>query len=458
MSDNRIIALTMPKWGLTMEEGTIASWLMEEGDTIEVGSEILEVETDKIAQPVESAVEGILRRKIGEEDEEYPVQALIGVIAAEDVTDEEIDAFIASYGGEGAADSDDDDDEAPAETAAAPAGIYELTMPKWGLTMEEGTIASWLIDEGDEVEVGTEIMEVETDKIAQPVESTVAGILRRKIGEEGEEYPVQALIGIIAEASVSDAEIDAYLASRSGKAVPDDEEEDIAEAPEVPTQPINKPMTAMRAAISTTVTNSWTVPQFPVTMGIDMGAAKEFRAGLKAAGKAVSMNDMVVKACAKAIETYPMVNATLGNKEYILNPEVNIAVAVGLDDGLMMPVVKGCQALSLEEVSSRSRALIDKVKAGSCGQAEMAGGNFAISNLGMLGVDQFVALVPPGMTAILAVGGIKDEVVVKDGNMVPVSTMKVTLVADHRVVDGLYSAQYLVELKRLLENPEELQA
>lgn len=453
MSDNRIIALTMPKWGLTMEEGTIASWLMDEGDTIEVGSEILEVETDKIAQPVESAVEGILRRQIGEEGEEYPVQALIGVIAAEDVTDEEIDAFIASYGGEGAADSEEDDDDAPAETAAAPAGIYELTMPKWGLTMEEGTIASWLIDEGDEVEVGTEIMEVETDKIAQPVESTVAGVLRRKIGEEDEEYPVKALIGIIAEASVSDAEIDAYLASRGGEAAPADEEEETAEAP---AQPATRAISPMRAAIANTVTNSWTVPQFPVTMGIEMGAAKEFRAGLKEAGKAVSMNDMVVKACAKAIEKYPMVNATLGDKEYGLNPEVNIAVAVGLDDGLMMPVVKGCQALSLEEVSSASRALIDKVKDGTCGQAEMAGGNFAISNLGMLGVDQFVALVPPGMTAILAVGGIKDEVVVKDGNMVPVSTMKVTLVADHRVVDGLYSAQFLVELKRLLENPEEL--
>ncbi|ABA87605.1 acetoin dehydrogenase complex, E2 protein, dihydrolipoamide acetyltransferase [Syntrophotalea carbinolica DSM 2380] len=450
MSDNRIIALTMPKWGLTMEEGTISSWLMDEGDTIEVGSEILEVETDKIAQPVESAVEGILRRKIGEEDEEYPVKALIGIIAAEDVTEEEIDAFIASYGGEGAEGSDED--EAPAETAAAPEGIYELTMPKWGLTMEEGTISSWLIDEGDEVEVGTEIMEVETDKIAQPVESTVAGVLRRKIGEEDEEYPVKALIGIIADASVSDADIDAYLASRGGEAASGDEEEEAA----APAQPTSKPMSAMRAAISNTVTNSWTIPQFPVTMGIEMGAAKEFRAGLKAAGKAVSMNDMVIRACGKAIEQYPMVNATLGGKEYGLNADVNIAVAVGTDDALMMPVVKGCQALSLEEVASASRAVIDKVKAGTCGPAEMAGGNFAISNLGMLGVDSFGALVPPGMSAILAVGGIKDEVVVKDGEMVPVSTMKVTLVADHRVVDGLYSAQFLVELKRLLENPEEL--
>ncbi len=454
MSDNNIIALTMPKWGLTMEEGTIASWLMDEGDTIEIGSEILEIETDKIAQAVESSVEGILRRKIGEEGEEYPVQALIGIIAGEDVSEDAIDAFIASYGS-GAAEEDSEDESAAQAAPAAVAGIHELTMPKWGLTMEEGTISSWLLDEGDEIEVGTEIMEIETDKIAQPVESTVAGILRRKIGEEGEEYPVKELLGIIADASVSDADIDAYLASRGGAAAPVEAEEAPAAAA-APAKPTSKPMSPMRAAISNTVTNSWTVPQFPVTMGIDMGAAKEFRAGLKAAGKSVSMNDMVVKACAKAIEKYPMVNANLGSKEYILNPEVNIAVAVGLDDGLMMPVVKSCQALSLEEVSSASRALIDKVKAGTCGPAEMAGGNFAISNLGMLGVDQFVALVPPGMTAILAVGGIKEEVVVKDGNMVPASTMKVTLVADHRVVDGLYSAQYLVELKRLLENPEEL--
>lgn len=455
MSDNRIHALTMPKWGLTMEEGTISSWMLEEGDEIEVGTEILEVETDKIAQPVESAVEGVLRRIIGEEDEEYPVQTLIGIIADEDVSDEEIDAFVSSYGS-GAAEAGTEDAPAAEGAVAPPEGIYELTMPKWGLTMEEGTISSWMVDEGDEIEVGDEIVEIETDKIAQPVESTVAGILRRQIGEEDEEYPVQTLIGIIAAEDVSDEAIDAYLAQRAGSAVPAGEEAEVAE--EAPAAATTKPMSPMRAAIASKVTNSWVTPQFPVTMGIEMGAAKEFRAGLKAAGKAVSMNDMVVKACAMAIEKYPMINAALCSKEYTLNPEVNIAVAVGLDDGLMMPVVKSCQALSLEEVSSNSKALIEKVKAGTCGQAEMAGGNFAISNLGMLGVDQFVALVPPGMTAILAVGGIKDEVVVKDGNMVPVSTMKVTLVADHRVVDGLYSAQYLVELKRLLENPEELQA
>ncbi len=321
----------------------------------------------------------------------------------------------------------------------------------------------WLVEEGDEIEVGDEIVEIETDKLSQPVESTVAGVLRRQIGEEDEVYPIQTLIAIIAAEDVSDEEIDAYIAQRPSGAAPDEEdvesdEEDV-ESDEGPlTSATSQPMSSMRVAISNTVTGSWTIPQFPVTMAIDMGAAKEYRAGLKEAGKAVSMNDMVVKACAIAIEKYPMINATLADKEYLLNPEVNIAVAVGLDEGLMMPVVKSCQTLGLEEVASSSRALIEKIKGGTYDKTDLAGGNFAISNLGMLGVEQFGALVPPGMSAILAVGGISEEVAVKGGNMVPVSKMRVTLVSDHRVVDGLCSAQFLVELKRLLENPEELQA
>jgi pyruvate dehydrogenase E2 component (dihydrolipoamide acetyltransferase) len=440
----------MPKWGLTMEEGKVTSWLIDEGDAIEVGSEILEVETDKIAQPLESTVEGILRRKIGKEDEEYPVQALIGVIAPADVLEDEIDAFITAYGGV----ADEASDEAFAGgSGVVPSEIYELTMPKWGLTMEEGKVVAWLLDEGDEIEVGTEIVEVETDKLAQPLESTVAGILRRKIGEEGKEYPVQTLIGIIADGSVSDADIDAFLAKRAKEAPAIAAE---APADDVPTRARTIPITAMRAAISNTVVSSWTVPQFPVTMAINMDSAMNLRTKLKETGTQLSMNDMVIKACAKAMEKNPMVNATLGSTEYVLNPEVNIAVAVGLDDGLMMPVIKGCQSLSLQEIAEKSREMIDKVKDRTAGRAELADGNFAISNMGMFGIEQFGALVPPDMSAILAVGGIKDEVVIKAGNMVPAKMMRVTLVADHRVVDGVNSAQYLVELKRLLENPEEL--
>jgi pyruvate dehydrogenase E2 component (dihydrolipoamide acetyltransferase) len=340
--------------------------------------------------------------------------------------------------------------------------IFALTIPKWGLTMEEGTISEWLLEEGDEVEVESEIVEIASDKINQVMESPVAGVLRRIIGEEGEDYPVKALIGIIADVDVADEDIDAFIASyqSSHGAVAADEED--LETENVVTEKtdhsaiIRKPVSKMRATVAKTVVSSWTIPQFPVTMAINMGKVKTFHAKLKEAGQAISINDFVTKACAKTIKKYPMANAQLGDKEYILNPHINIAIAVAIDEDLMMPVLLGCEELSLKEVAARSRQLITMVKDGSIGEVELTGGNFAISNLGMFGVEHFAALIPPNMAAILAVGSIQDEVVVQDGKMVQAAMMRVTLMSDHRVVDGMYAANFLVELKRLLENPEEL--
>lgn len=340
--------------------------------------------------------------------------------------------------------------------------IFALTIPKWGLTMEEGNISEWLLEEGDEVEVESEIVEIASDKINQVVESPVAGILRRIIGEEGEDYPVKELIGIIADADVSDDEIDSFIASYQGSnsEVNIDEENLEAEdtAPEKTADAIgsNKPISQMRATIAKTVVASWSAPQFPVTMAIDMGKAKALRVKRKESGQAISMNDIVIKACAKTIEKYPMVNAQLGDKEYILNRQINIAIAVAVEEDLMMPVLKGCEGLSLKDLADSSHQLISMVKDGSISDTELTGGNFAISNLGMFGVEHFAALVPPGMAAILAVGGIQDEVVVQNGEMMTAAVMRVTLMSDHRIVDGMYAANFLVELKRLLENPEEL--
>lgn len=335
--------------------------------------------------------------------------------------------------------------------------IYALTIPKWGMTMKEGTISEWLLDEGDEVEIETELVEIASDKINQVIESPVAGVLRRIIGEEGEDYPIKELIGIIADVDVSDDEIDAFISSYRDSldvAGAGEEELDTEEAD----HPIStkKTISKMRESIAKTVVSSWSIPQFPVTMAIDMGKATALRTRLKEADQVISMNDIVTKASAKAIEKYPMTNAQLGDKEYILNSQINIAIAVAVDEDLMMPVIQSCETLSLKEIANRSRQLITTVKDGSIGEAELTGGNFAISNLGMFGVEHFAALVPPGMAAILAVGGIQDEVVVKGGKMVLATIMRVTLMSDHRIVDGMYAANFLVELKRLLENPEEL--
>jgi len=335
--------------------------------------------------------------------------------------------------------------------------IFALTIPKWGLTMEEGTISEWLLDEGDDVEIESEIVEIASDKINQVIESPVAGVLRRIIGEEGEDYPIKELIAVIADADVSDDEIDAFITNYrdSHVAIDTDEEEVETEETDHPVTS-KKPISQMRASIAKTVVSSWATPQFPVTMAIDMGKAKALRIKLKETDLAISMNDIIIKACAKAIERYPMTNAQLGDKEYILNSQINIAIAVAVDDDLMMPVIQGCEASSLEEVADRSRQLITMIKDGSIGEAELTGGNFAISNLGMFGVEHFAALVPPGMAAILAVGGIQDEVVVRDSKMIQAAMMRATLMSDHRIVDGMCAANFLVELKRLLENPEEL--
>ena len=343
--------------------------------------------------------------------------------------------------------------------------IFPLTIPKWGLTMEEGSIDAWLMAEGDEVEVDSEVVEISSDKIVQAIESPVAGILRRIIGAEGEDYPIQTLIGIIADADVTDEEIDAFIARYQQSAPVEDAEtpagertgadDDRSDREDLTTFP-TKPVSKMRAAIAKTVVASWAIPQFPVTVAIDMGAARSLRAERKEAGQAVSMTDIVTKACARAMEKYPMINAGLGDKEFILHPQVNIAIAVAADDNLMMPVIKGCETLSLQEVAAASAQLIAKISDGSIGVDDLTGANFAISNLGMFGVEQFAALVPPGMAAILAVGGIREQAVVIDGEVKTAAMMRVTLMADHRIVDGLCAARFLGELSRLLEKPGEL--
>jgi pyruvate dehydrogenase E2 component (dihydrolipoamide acetyltransferase) len=341
--------------------------------------------------------------------------------------------------------------------------IHKLTMPKWGLTMVEGTLAAWLVEEGDQVEPGTEVMDVETDKSAQPVEVTVSGVLRRKLAAEGDVAPVGALLGVIADPSVSDAEIDAFITEVTGTApavAAETTGQTVAEPQTMSSAPAegwtSKRMSKMRAAIAKTVTDSWTIPQFPVTIVIDMEKAENLYQGLKAAGHQISINDVVVKAAAVAMKKFPMVNAKLAGDSYVLHEEINIAVAVGLEDGLLMPVIKGCQNLSLLQIGEKSRALIGKVKDNSTSEEELSGGNFSISNLGMFGVEQFAALVPPGQAAILAVGGIKDEPAVRNKQIVSARLMRVTLSADHRIIDGLNSASFLAELRRVLETLEEL--
>lgn len=458
--------LTMPKWGLTMEEGTLVRWMVEVGDAIEPGMELAEVETDKIVNVMEATQSGVLLRKVADESDVLPVGALLGVVGDGSVQDSEVDAFIADFkpAEEGGSEADSEAvSEAPA-SSSAPAGVYEITMPKWGLTMEEGTLVRWMVEVGATVAPGDELAEVETDKIVNVLENTQAGILRLTVAEEGDVLPVGALLGIIAEEGVSDADIDAFIAGGGAAAA---EESAVAPAEQAPeaaapaAAPAEElvPVAGMRAAIGKTVSTSWsTIPHYMVTMAIDMGKADALARSMKQAGTKVSINDLIIKAAAAAIQKYPLINASYADKNIVMHRDVNMSVAVGLDEGLFMPVIKNCQALSLAEIGVRSRDLVAMAKEGKLGKEEMSGATIAISNMGMLGVESFIAIVPPNLSAILAVGTVKDEAVVRDGKIEIAKMMRITVSADHRVHDGAYAAKFLGELRTILEAPEVLSA
>jgi pyruvate dehydrogenase E2 component (dihydrolipoamide acetyltransferase) len=455
--------LTMPKWGLTMEEGTLVQWLIEEGAQIELGMALAEVETDKIVNVLEATQTGVLVKKIAAEGDILPVGALIGVIAKGDVADVEVDNFVANFDMNATEEVAEKVVDAP---IADKGGIYGLTMPKWGLTMEEGTLVQWMVEEGAQIESGMTLAEIETDKIVNVFEATQAGVLRRKLAEEGDVLPVGALLGVIAEPSITDAEIEAFVAA--GGAPADDEAVPVAKAEEAKAEPaaqptaqpapladVLQPLSGMRAAIAKTVSTSWTtIPHYMVTVAIDMGKAECLSRELKESGAKVSINDMLIKAVSVSVQKFPLLNASFADKNIVLHNDVSIAVAIGLDEGVVMPVIKKCQDLTVRQIGAKSRELVALAKDGKLGKEEMTGGTLAISNMGMLGVEDFIAIVPPGLSAILAVGMVKDEPVARNGQVVIARMMRLTISADHRVHDGAYAARFLAELKNTLESPE----
>jgi pyruvate dehydrogenase E2 component (dihydrolipoamide acetyltransferase) len=209
--------------------------------------------------------------------------------------------------------------------------------------------------------------------------------------------------------------------------------------------------------VAKAVSESWsTIPHFTVTMEIVMDEAESVHRQLKEAGHPVTVNDLLVKGVALALQDFPRLNASFTAEGMREHPEVNIGVAVGVPDGVLMPVIPGCQRLSLLQIAEASRGLVGKARSGSLSEQEMGGGTFSISNMGMYGVSQFSAIIPPSQAGVLAVGAVADAVVVRGGQPACARVMKVTLSADHRLVDGAYAAEFLTELKKIMESPVRL--
>lgn len=386
-----------------------------------------------------------------------------------------------------------------------------VVMPKLTDTMEEGVLLEWKKREGDPVQAGEALAEIETDKAVMDLEAFASGILRKILVQNGETVESGKLLGVIGEAdediteALSDTIMSAAATSAKPAAVtatspatspmPTEEsriiasprakalaakrgvdlstvtgtgpggrivEEDVADAQEPTPSAMpagtDQPLTKMRKAIArATVQSKAPVPHFYLTREINMEAAEQFRRQFKKERQShPSMTDLLIKAVALALRKHPELNVSYSGEAIRRYERVDIGVAVGLEDGLITPVIRDCGTKTLETISDESRALIERAKQKRLQPQEYNGATFSISNLGMFGVDNFLAVLIPPQAASLAVGAVRDIPVIVAGAVRAGRSMQVTLSCDHRAIDGVMGAKFLTELKRLLEAPHEL--
>ena len=402
------IEITMPKLSDTMTEGLFAGWKKNVGDRIERGDIIAEVETDKAVMELEAFASGILIKTMVNGGENVPVGTVLGLI------------------GEAG--------EIAVSAAAGQPGTAAETLT---------TVAA---EAAPEPETPAAAPEAEPFH-AESEHEKASPLVRRQAREQG--IDLERVKGSGPEGRITGDDLAAFVRLQRGKP------ETVAPSPAPPaaaTEVTSVP-TPMRQAIIDTVTRSWqTIPHFSVTVEIDMDACREIVSELKEGAHPVGYNALVIKACASALLKFQL----LRSSDPAHPADIHISFAVSKPDGLLMPVIRNCQRLSVTEIEIESSRLADKSRAGRLASEEMAGGSFSVSNLGMYGVDEFTALIMPGQAAILAVGAVRERPVVKSGQLAVAATMMVTLCSDHRIVDGAYAASFLAELRSVLERPVSL--
>jgi pyruvate dehydrogenase E2 component (dihydrolipoamide acetyltransferase) len=410
--------IIMPKMGDAMEEGTLVRWLKHEGDTVQEGEPIAEIATDKATVEIEAPSSGVLRGIRVAENAVVPVNTPLAYILQE---------------GESLPADGDGKASAPPDAAAAPqpAPTAVAAAPKPAPTPTDGE------------------------------ERILASPLARKIAAE-HGIDLRQVQGTGPKGRIVERDVLAHLEARRATAVP------VAAAPAptpapapavaaAPTEARAETLTRLRQITAQRTTEAHqTIPHFYLTMEIDMEEALALRQRLNQLDESlrISVNDLIVKACAVALEQHPIVNATYQNGQLVHPNGVHIGIAVAVEQGLLVAVLRHCEGKSLRRIAQESQTLIQKAREGKLMPDEMTGNTFTVSNLGMFGIEQFTAIINPPASAILAVGATKRvPVVQEDGSIVARQRMKVTLSCDHRVLDGAVGAQFLQTLKRVLENP-----
>ncbi|NET32202.1 MAG: pyruvate dehydrogenase complex dihydrolipoamide acetyltransferase [Cyanothece sp. SIO1E1] len=422
--------IRMPRMSDTMEEGNIVGWLKEEGEVIEAGETIAEVETDKATMELDSFVDGVLLH-IAVKEGPVPIDGVIAVVGEKG---EDWQAAIAAAGSSnGSAEA-----EAPAaEEAAKPAETAAPAATPSAPASDDKRLKASPLAKSMAKEAGIDI-------------STIQGS-----GDQGR------IVKKDVEAAMANPPA-APAPAPAPAAAPAAKEEKAAPPPVVPftfgggeANYEDTPISQMRKTIARRLGESkFTAPHFYLTIDINMDKAVALRKRLKEVSPAkVSFNDLVIKAAAAALREHPAINSSWLGDAIRANHDIHIGVAVAVPDGLLVPVIRYANMKTLSQINSEVRHLAGKAKDKKLQPAEMQGNTFTISNLGMFGIEEFTAIINPPDSCILAVGTIVQKPIVKDGQIVVGNMMKVTLSCDHRVVDGATGAQFLQTFQEILEDP-----
>jgi pyruvate dehydrogenase E2 component (dihydrolipoamide acetyltransferase) len=393
--------ILLPKLGLTMTEGTVVAWRKEEGDTVEKGEVLLEIETDKLTNDVEAPASGVLLKIVVGESETVPVSSVVGYIGE---PGEEVPVTEETTTDQPEADAGDGDNTGGASTA--PTGTSEATDTR--------------------------------NVVASPV-------AKRLAKERG--IDLTTITGSGPKGRIQKEDVERAVAQRDAG--------DSARSVPVPASDTQKRLTTMRKTIARRLSESWVErPHVTESREVDMGALMVLRARLNERSEdKISITDLVAFLVARALRNVPGINVSLSDDIVTWHERVNLGIAVALDEGLVVPVVPEADTLSLPQLHRQIAEKADRARNGSLDMNEMAGGTFTITNLGMYGVDVFTPIINPPESAILGIGRTVTKPRYMNGQIGAQQLCWFSLSFDHRVIDGALGARFLGELSRLVETP-----
>lgn len=424
----------MPKQGLQMTEGTIVKWLVQEGGECQAGQPLFEMETDKLTITIDATVSGTLLKILRQEGEAVPITETIAVIGSrgEDISSLLVPAEAAASAP--AATPVQAPEVPQAEAAARVPGEKVFITPRAKMLAEQEQL--------DYVQVpatGPEGLIIERDVIAHLAGGPKATPLARKIAAAAG-LDLQGIQGSGERGKITRADVASAASGRTS-------------------QPAGRkgtllPFAGMRKVIAERMLQSLqTNAQTTHRVAVDMSETIRLRETFKTAEKTISFNDIISFATCRALIEFPAVNAELTGDGILVKDFVNLGIAVAIENGLIVPVIRDADLLTLAELAEAARSLAQKAKEGKLKPDEYKGGSFTISNLGMFGLDDFVAIINPPESGILAVGKIEKRAVVINDELAIRPMMNLVLSYDHRLVDGAPAAKFLVRIKTMLENP-----